>query len=393
MRFWLPLILLIVKFFNPLGQAVPSISSPVVTYEFGKQASFQATVIGLPTTAEVFLYIQAPGAEPAIYKMDLTNPDQASYQLDLLANPLPLFTQISGWVQSTVEGNLVKSLSTSFSIQDDRFAWQNQTSGPFQIHWVKGDLAFGQQAANTAKLALDSIQKYLTVDASQPVAIYIYPSSTDLQTALHLNLMNWVAGHANVEQGVMLVSIPADPEQQVEMERQIPHELMHIYLYRQLGPAYQQLPIWLSEGLATAAELYPNPDYQSVLEKSAQTGSLIPITALCQPFPQEASGAYLAYAQSGSFVHWLRQVFGTSAITTLTSKYKDGMGCVEGFSAALGLTLIQADKRWQQQVFGIHASQVAWKNMLPLIAIGFILLVPSLLLLAARPKSKPDRAP
>ena len=95
------------------------------------------------------------------------------------------------------------------------------------------------------------------------------------------------------------------------MERQIPHEIMHILEYQITGTSYNQIPVWLLEGLASSAELYPNPDYQQVLEKAVDEDSLLPMSVLCQDFPRDLSGALLAYAQSNSFVRFLNQNFGT----------------------------------------------------------------------------------
>ena len=81
----------------------------------------------------------------------------------------------------------------------------------------------------------------------------------------------WVAGHANPDLGVVLVSIAPGENQSMEMERQIPHELAHVLLYRLTGPAYANLPNWLTEGIASQVEGYPNADYTQVLTASAQT--------------------------------------------------------------------------------------------------------------------------
>ena len=68
-----------------------------------------------------------------------------------------------------------------------------------------------------------------------------------------------MAGHAAPDLGVVLISIPAGPDEGLEMQRQIPHELMHLAQYEVIGENFTNQPYWLIEGMASEAELYPNP--------------------------------------------------------------------------------------------------------------------------------------
>ncbi len=75
-----------------------------------------------------------------------------------------------------------------------------------------------------------------------PVIIYVYRDPADLQSALSLVQQSWVAGHANPDLGIILLSIPDSPSQRMELERQIPHELMHLLLYQKTVDSYTSLP-------------------------------------------------------------------------------------------------------------------------------------------------------
>ena len=160
--------------------------------------------------------------------------------------------------------------------------------------------------------------------------IYAYASAKDMQEILQSIKKNWIGAHADPDLGVMVLSLPEGPEQRLEMERQIPHELMHILLYKMVGAGYVNLPAWLSEGLASVAELYPNPDYLVLLENAHNKGNLPSIISLCQSFPRDASGAFLAYAQSASFTRYLHQRFGSSGMERLVRQYADGLDCERG---------------------------------------------------------------
>lgn len=219
--------------------------------------------------------------------------------------------------------------------------------------------------------------------------IYIYKDGAKVQEALNSGLASWTAGHASPDLGVVLVSIAPGIDQQLEMDRQIPHEIMHVLLYAMVKENYTRIPMWLNEGLASQAEAYPNQDYQRALTKAAQSKSLIPISALCQEFPQDASSAFLAYAQSSSFVKYLQEKYSTKGLVALVQAYQNGYGCEEGIQSALGIGLEQADHRWQQESLGVDTGTLILQNMMPyLILIILLLAIPLVVIgIAARKPS------
>jgi hypothetical protein len=172
---------------------------------------------------------------------------------------------------------------------------------------------------------------------------------------------------------IILISIAPGPGENLEMERQIPHEMMHLAQYEFIGNAFEKQPYWLVEGTASVAELYPNPEYRRALEKAVETRKLLPMANLCAAFPQDASGAFLAYAQSASFVRFLHEKFGASGLQDLFLRYQDGLGCEEAVSAAYGLTLSQLEYRWQQEVLAVNPEGLVARNLLPYFALAGLL--------------------
>jgi hypothetical protein len=188
----------------------------------------------------------------------------------------------------------------------------------------------------------------------------------------------------------MVVSLPRGPEQHLEMERQIPHELMHLLLYQWLGVGYGNLPAWLNEGLASVAELYPNPDYLTLLSKANDEDKLLPITSLCQTFPRDASGAFLAYAQATSFTRYLHQQYGSTGLEKLARAYADGLSCERGVQTALDSTLPQLERSWRGEAFREDALLQVLTNLAPWLVLLLALVVPlSFVLLGSKRKSTP----
>jgi ABC-type uncharacterized transport system permease subunit len=128
--------------------------------------------------------------------------------------------------------------------------------------------------------------------------------------------------------------------------------------------------------MASLAELYPNPEYERVLQKAIDNKSLLPMEALCPAFPREASGAFLSYAQSASFVRFIHQNYGTSGLKNLMLHYQDGLGCSEGAQAALGSSLQQLENRWHMEALKINVQVLALQNLAPYILILLLVTVP-----------------
>jgi hypothetical protein len=381
MHFWLTLLIFLTYTLHPLLQNQVEINNLGVDYQFGQTITFHAWITSQNPVKEVFIFINPDGQETRVEKANLDNLGQADYSIDLSQKPLQPFTQVVYWFRANLpDGSQVESNKANFIYEDNRFIWQKLEEDGFQVNWVEGDLSFGQAALNTAKGAKASATKYLPETLPQPLKVYIYPHPIDLQKALQLGQFPWIAGHASTALGTILVSIPPGSDQQLEMERQIPHELMHILEYQASPEAYQRLPTWLTEGMASLAEVYPNPDYQRSLTKATENNALIQIKLLCTGFSREASSAFLSYAESNSFVGFLYQKYGSSGLQNLMKKYQDGLGCEEGVLSAFGVPLDQLEYRWKQEALGINVNLLAWKNLSPYLFLSLLLLIPPLAL-------------
>lgn len=377
--FWLLLGHLAIPFNPSPTQTTVEISDVSVVYAFGEQAIFQAKIHSNIPIQQSFLFLLPEGQTTRVVNITLDNQGQSNLPYDIKSNPIRPFARVLYWYRViTADGSVLESQKYSFNYIDNRFTWQNLDDSNFQINWYERDLSFGQLALNQAEAGLLSAQKYLPVTPTSLIRIYIYTNSSALQSALQLGLQSWVAGEASPDLRVILISIPSGPDQNLEMERQIPHEITHVLQYQMAGTAYQQLPTWLVEGTASIAELYPDPDYQVVLNNAITSGTLLPIETLCTSFPRDASGAYLAYAESTSFVRMIHEKYGSSGIQALMKKYEDGLGCNEGVTAALGSSLQQLQVQWQQEMSGVDSQAVAWQNMLPYLVILVLLLAVAL---------------
>ncbi|MBI2331003.1 MAG: hypothetical protein HYU84_02310 [Chloroflexi bacterium] len=103
--------------------------------------------------------------------------------------------------------------------------------------------------------------------------------------------------------------------------------------------------------------------------------TLIPFMDLCASFPADSGSAFLAYAQSQSFVTYIRDSFGISGLSRLTNTYSDGFECDLGATKALGSSLNQLDARWRENVLGQNQTGAAMRNLLPFFLLLILVLV------------------
>jgi hypothetical protein len=360
------------------AQASGAVTDVRVEYKFGEQINFLARIqSSIPIQNATVTFRTADGIAQT---QPLTvNPDgTAGYRYDASLNALPPFAKIVFWFDvALADGTSFTSGNYDFTYADNRFPWQTREEGALRVHWYNGDAAFGDAALDAARRGLDAARALVPMEPTGPIDIYVYATAADLQGALVLGGQSWVSGHASPELGVVMISIPPGPEQGIEFERQIPHELTHVLLYQSLGPKYNNLPIWLTEGMATKAEIYPNPDLDASLAAAVESNSLLPLADLCAAFPPDTGRAFLAYAQSKSFVRFLLDNYGTTGLSALISAYADGMDCEEGARRALEQPLSQLEVRWRESALGENRSGVIVTNLFPyLLVLGLVLFVP-----------------
>jgi hypothetical protein len=365
------------------------------TYTFGEQITFSARIQAQSSIQAAYLLFQVEG-DPNTHTvpLSLTADGTAEYSHLIRNGLLRPFSRIVFWYHLLLANSETYD-STRYSIQydDNRHPWQTLEDASLRLHWYTGGVSFGQAAFDAAHAGYRAIQTLIPITTGDPINVYVYSSAADVQDTLKLGGYTWMGGHASPDLGVVLVSIAPGETQSIEMERQIPHELAHVLLYRLTGSGYANLPTWLLEGIASQAERYPNSNYARVLALATQNKALLPITNLCGPFPADASGAVLAYAESDSFTRYLHETYGTSSLQALIQAYTDGLTCEQGATRTLGLPLVQLEARWRQASLGEKGSGMAFQYFLPyLVILGIVLVIPAWLLgLGLQKKVQDDR--
>jgi len=374
-----------------LAQAEIQVVNEEPVFTFNESIHFSAALQTDQPVTRVLVIVGPTGRpeEDRVLPATLDETGRITARLDLSDHPFQAFATLDYRYQITFgDGEIYTTSPYKFRYLDNRYDWQTLESPPFRVHWFQGDVSFAQEVVNAAHAGERRLPEILEVYLPDEVDIYVYASAAELQVALQSSNSTWVAGHANPELNVVLVSLPQGPEQQLEIERQIPHELMHVALYYTDAHTYKNLPAWLNEGLASLAELYPSPEYQAILENAFTAGNLLPMSSICQAFPAESSQRLLAYAQSASFTSFLFEQFGTAGFNRLRAALANNLGCREAVENALGASLENLEGKWRRETFTGEAWQEAFAELLPWLVLALVILVGPLIMvfsIARRP--------
>ena len=357
-----------------------------VDHNIGESIEFTASFVSDRSVGAAVVYFQAEGDSRwnvGFAKLNKPGRDRylAAYTHPISEYMIQPFSSLSYyWELYYTDQELFTSPAEEYTYDDDRFDWQVVERDSIQVHWYHGDRQFAEDMVDFAKKGNEEIQQILPLPEAGDLDIYIYSDAEALQAALLKGSTDWVAGHADPRLGVIAIALPEVPEQRLLAEQRIPHELVHILLYRYTKVGYQNMPAWLSEGLASSAELYPNPDYRFILMEASRNGNLLPLTSLCTDFQNDTSPVLLSYAESLSFVKYLHGRYGTPGLQALITTYTNGWDCESGAEQALGRSLSQLEKTWQRDLTMQDNLASPAASFLPWVVVFLAVLVAPLLM-------------
>jgi hypothetical protein len=373
--------------FHASGSGIVEIENPQVEYVFGERIEFQARFVSQQQVARVEVFYRPVDGPSTFVGLADIEEDRIVFvhEIAQFSGYIPVFSTVEYRFRVTMQdGQIDLSDVYYFKYADNRYEWLTLEDQPFRVYWVEGDLTFGQAVLDSARSGLKRINTLMDFPNLQKMDIYVYPRSADLQSALQLSGFVLVAGHANPEIGVVMVSLPPGPTQHLEIDRQIPHEIMHVMLFQKYGDRYENIPTWLNEGLASLVEANPDPDYFILLQDAIENNSLLPIETLCSGFRLEASLFYLSYAESESFTRYLYDNFGASEMVELLDRYADGVECTRGPQLVYNQTLARLEDRWYRDLVGETNWSGIMELLLPwLVLLGSVLLVPLVLMMGS----------
>ena len=172
----------------------------------------------------------------------------------------------------------------------------------FVVRYDPKDPFLARLMANTAEDELKRISGDLgyRTQRDRPFPLFVYPTHIGFIEAGGLETSKFTVGTASG--GAEKISVDASGSFALP-EQVLAHEITHAVIFRVLGPAAAELPLWMNEGLAKYESQEPTGDDDQLVANAAAEGALIPLSRLKSGFPEDRSA--LAYAQSSSAVRLL----------------------------------------------------------------------------------------
>jgi len=338
-----------------------------VEYVFGDYLTFRIRITTTNVPTNITLFLKTSDNQRTI-NIETVPSIHGMYEITISPEEYVIrpFTEITYWfLISMPDGKIIESQQSVLQYIDNRFEWNTLENSLYTIHWYKGDMKFAQALLNTANKTNQRINELIPITINRKINIYVYNSLEDMQKTVQYTHADLVAGLASPDLMVIAVTISQQTNRNLEIKREIPHELMHIYLYLLMGEQYSNVPVWLNEGLASSMELIPNPDYDLVLKEAFENKTLIPISDLCSSFPVDSSNFLLAYAESTSFVRYLISRYDPVGLQALLGAYKKSPDCLGSFNNGLGPTLFEAESEWRTVIFHENSLMTTIKQQMP----------------------------
>jgi hypothetical protein len=273
----------------------------------------------------------------------------AKYSLDMRkVGGLPPGTLVDyWWLARDSSGAVMETQPVQYQINDDRYSWHNLSQGKVSIFWYQGDNSFAQTLMDTAQQALVKLAQDTGASPGKTVNIYIYASAKDLQGSM-IFPSEWTGGVAFTSYNIVAIGI--GPGDLSWGQGAMTHELTHIVINQVTFNPFNELPVWLNEGLAMYSEGPLSSQFSVPLANAVSSSSLLSVRSISSPFSAYSDKANLSYAESYSLVDFLIKQYGPGKMLDLLNTFKQGSAYDGAFQAVYGFDLDGLNALWKSSL-------------------------------------------
>lgn len=331
--------------------------------DFGESLIFHFCWHNMPEVESASILIEIEtfnepleGTAPAPTNANTGDLINLNHELNLAQTLIPPFSNINyEWTLNFKSGESKVFPQRSFEYSDNRVEWQQIGDEAVRVHSTEEHQPIAEIALNVINQSLPKIEEIIpasttTTAEGSTIDVYLYPDNQTFQSALRLTGLDWVAGKAAPEIGVIMIPITSGADAtaaKADLEQRLPHELSHMLLYRAAGDGYGNLPSWFDEGVATSFEAIPNPNYAFSIANVTDASQLIPFSELCVNLPtQPPEMALRGYAQSQALIGYIQTKYGTQAIQKTIAAAAAGAHCDDAIIQGVGKSTDVLAREW-----------------------------------------------
>jgi len=337
------------------GQGQITVSNSSAQIDFPLNLNFSATIKSNATITDIRLRYQVEQISFAQVTSEIFIPFSSSstvnvkYSLNLQkfgGIPPGAFVDY-WWAVKDASGARLETSPVKYQTNDNRYNWHNLPQGNINLYWYLGDNNFAQSLMNAGQQALVKLAKDTGATPSKPVNIYIYGSSGDLQGAM-IYPNEWTGGVAYTQYGIIAIGIPLS--QLSWGQGAMTHELTHLVVYQVVANPYNDLPVWLNEGLAMYNEGPLDSQFTVPLASAIATNSLFSVRSISSPFSAYGDKSVLSYAESYSLIDFLVSQYGSTKMLDLLNTFKQGSDWDAAFQKVYGFDMDGLNGLWKPWV-------------------------------------------
>ena len=259
---------------------------------------------------------------------------------------LPPGTVVSyWWTVKDSAGGVLATAKQQVAFDDARFTWRMISADKLTVYWYEGDAAFGQEILATAQDAVARLSTDTGAYLKEPVRFYIYATSADLRGSM-IFPQEWTGGVSFTRYGCIAIGIST--ANLAWGKRAIAHELTHMVTHQMTLNPYNDIPVWLEEGLAMWNEGAMQSQFSSALAQAISGKKLLSLQTLASPFSAYADVSYLSYAESYSVVDYLIRNYGKERMFQLLDTFHQGSTHDGAMRKVYGLDTKSLNAEWQK---------------------------------------------
>jgi len=229
-------------------------------------------------------------------------------------------------------------------------SWLELHSPHFTLRYQKSERKMASFLLRRAEEAREVALRDIGHCPPSPTLIYLAPTWDDFQQVQPGGKPPpWSVGTAYPEFNLIILRSPRSVKGgRTKIEEAFRHEYAHLALGAALKG--REVPRWLDEGLAMIQSRQWNISWTYTLARGVLTKSLLTIEELEDRFPTTPGQAQLAYAESFSFVSFIKSEFGPQALPRLIRGIANGLDVETALRLATGLGLREMDRRWKKEL-------------------------------------------
>lgn len=273
-------------------------------------------------------------------------PVQVEVAIDLQSGFVPSGVEIEYRWRLVDDLQVIAESETESTVWfDDRWDWQLIESQQVRVHYYYHDETFARQILDSAQATVTELEMRYRLDRSDPLDVWIYPTSEDFRSAQQPNSRESIAGASYPGFLLIVAVIPAGATS--EIGRVILHEVSHQVLYQAIDNPFTVPPLWFDEGMATHFQVGGTSGYMEMVIRAHRVDALFDLDSLDVSFPFLSAQATLAYATSWSALEFIEERWGDEGIAALIDEFATGAPYDDAIMTALGIDGDQLNDEWK----------------------------------------------